>query len=119
MKRHRRQSERGIAMLVVLFALVLVSVIGLALMFSTNGETSVSSGFRQTNLSYFAARSGVEELRDRMRNKSTDVAGGLQDYLPQVAIGAAKPSLPLNQVPGVVYITNLDGTETGLQQYPW
>jgi len=114
MKRQARKSERGIAMLVVLFALILVSVIGLALMFSSNSETGVNSGFRQTNLAYFAARSGVEEVRDRIRGGG----GDLNAWLPQVPIGLPAPALPLppaNQIPGVLYVTNLDTTETAKQ----
>src|SRR5215813_11693450 len=108
MKLQTNHSERGIAMLIVLFALILVSAIGLALMFSTNSETGVNSGFRQSNLSYFSARSGVEELRDRMR--VTVASGGISDILPAVPIGA---------VGGVVYITNLDTSETANLQFPW
>jgi len=100
MKPQTKHPEHGIAMLVVLFALILVSAIGLALMFSTNSETGVNSGFRQSNLSYFAARSGVEELRDRMR--ITVANGGISDILPTVPIGGAG---------GVVYITNPLGSE--------
>src|SRR5215468_2601146 len=119
MKSTTRKSERGIALLVVLFAMILVSVIRLALMFSTNGETSVNSGYRQSNLAYFAARSGVEELRERIRTKSTNVAtgaNGLQDFLPTVPIGHVSGTPP---TAGVVYVTNLDATETGLGYQPW
>jgi hypothetical protein len=77
MKRHKRISERGIALIVVLFALILVTAIGLGLMFSTNGETGVSFGYRNSNLSYFGARSGAEELRDRIRIPNTSNANGL------------------------------------------
>src|SRR5947209_577616 len=101
MKRPTNHSERGIAMLVVLFALILVSAIGLAMMFSMNSETGVNSGFRQSNLSYFAARSGVEEMRDRMRIPVA--SGGISDILPAVPIGLAG---------GVVYLTNPLGSET-------
>src|SRR5205085_9725704 len=101
MKRPTNHSERGIAMLVVLFALILVSAIGLAMMFSMNSETGVNSGFRQSNLSYFAARSGVEEMRDRMRIPVA--SGGISDILPAVPIGLAG---------SVVYLTNPLGSET-------
>ena len=111
MKRQARKSERGIAMMVVLFALILVSVIGLALMFSTNAETGINSGYRQTNLAYFAARSGVEEVRDRIRPN-----GDLPALLPTVPIGSVAGTAP---TAGVVYVTNLDLTETTAQMYPW
>jgi len=88
-------SEHGIALMVALFALILVSAVGLALMFSMNGETSIDAGFRQSKLAYFAARSGLEEVRDRIRNNGG--ANGLQQLLPTVPIGQAN---------GVLYVIN-------------
>lgn len=98
MKRKKNRSERGIALLVALFALILVAAVGLGMMFSTNGELGVNSSFRQGHLSYFAARSGLEEARDRMRYASTDPGGtGISDFLPVTGLGQAK---------SVLYITN-------------
>src|SRR5579864_1196672 len=104
MKLKAKHSQRGIALLVSLFALILVTAIGLALMFSTNGETAINSGFRQSNLAYFAARSGVEEARDRMRYKVASNANGLADYLPDVPVGSVNAGPPVK--PGVLYILN-------------
>ena len=96
MREHGNQnSERGIALMVALFALILVSAVGLALMFSMNGETSIDAGYRQSSLAYFAARSGLEEVRDRIRNNGG--ANGLQQLLPTVPVGQAN---------GVVYVIN-------------
>src|SRR3954452_1397085 len=103
MTTHGKKSERGIALLVVLFALILVTAIGLGLMFSTNGESGVSYGYRNSNLSFFAARSGVEEVRDRMRITNSSNANGLANFLPTVPIGVAG---------GVLYVTNPRGSET-------
>jgi hypothetical protein len=103
MRIHGPKSERGIALLVVLFALILVTAIGLGLMFSTNGESGVSFGYRNSNLSFFAARSGVEEVRDRMRITNSPNANGLQNFLPTVPIGVAA---------GVLYVTNPRSGET-------
>ncbi|HWC19213.1 MAG TPA: pilus assembly PilX N-terminal domain-containing protein [Terriglobales bacterium] len=94
-KQASQNSERGMALMVALFALVLVSAVGLALMFSMNGETAIDAGYRQSNLAYFAARSGLEEVRDRIR--STTAPNGLNGLLPTVPIGQAN---------GVVYIVN-------------
>src|SRR6185312_4540097 len=113
MEHKKIKSERGIALLVVLFALVLVTAIGLALMFSTNGDASLNSGYRQSNLAYFGARSGVEELRDRIRLSGVP-AGGV---LPANAI--VPPAVPIGQPGGVVYVTNLDANETGNSYFPW
>jgi hypothetical protein len=100
MKRLQRNSERGIALLVALFALILIAAIGLGMMFSSDSELNVNSSYRQNQLAYYAARSGLEEARDRMR--FTSAAGGISDFLPSVSIGQATDGTHPN--PGVLYI---------------
>src|SRR5436190_1606634 len=68
-----------------------------------NINTGVNTGYRHSNLAYFAARSGVEELRDRIRVPSGTDPNGLNDSLPTTSIG---------QPGGVVYVTNPTGGET-------
>jgi len=110
--KHRRQNfQRGIALLIVIFALVLVSAIGLAMMFSSNSETAVGSGYKYDQVAYNAARSGVEEMRDRMRYTVAQNANGLNDLLAGLT--------PIGQNNSVIYITNLSGAETAAGEYPW
>ncbi len=49
-----------------LLALMLLSAIAIGMMFISSTETTISSNFRSEETSYFAARAGVEEVRDRM-----------------------------------------------------
>ena len=63
----KRGSERGIALLVAVFALLLLSVIGLGMMYSTNMETSINSNYRDKQAATYAAMAGLQEARDRMR----------------------------------------------------
>ena len=104
-KTWNKKSERGVALLVALFALILIAAVGLGMIFSSNGEMSVNNSFRQNHLAYFAARSGLEEARDRMRYKSTDVTNpvalGISDLLPTNPIGQANSVLYINNVAGV------------------
>src|SRR5437764_14087100 len=106
MKPQTKHPEHGIAMLVVLFALILVSAIGLALMFSTNSETGANSGFRQSNLSYSAARSGAEALRAPMR--ITVATAGISDMLPTLPSGGAAGRVYLSQPPASEHVRPCD-----------
>src|SRR6185312_17391168 len=89
-KKSDSHSEHGIALLLVLFALVLVSAIGLAMMFATNSETTVGTGYRQNNLAYFSARAALEEIRDRIRANSP--------------ANLTLPTVPIGQPNGLLYV---------------
>ena len=96
----RRHGELGVALLLALFALVVVTSIGLGMMFLTDTETIVNSNFRDEQTDYYAARAGLEETRDRMRTGATNT---ISARLPTAAPGAAG---------GVLYILNPTGSET-------
>src|SRR5215470_1404061 len=67
-KASQRVGERGIAMLVAVFALLLLSVIGLGMMYSTNMETNINSNYRDKQIATYAAMAGLQEARDRIRD---------------------------------------------------
>lgn len=64
---HPSKRERGIALIVVLFALMLLTGIGLGLMYMTTTETEIDSNFRSEQQAYYASKAGLEEARDRLR----------------------------------------------------
>jgi Tfp pilus assembly protein PilX len=66
-KRKVRSQERGMALLVALLALLLVSAIGMGMMYMSTTETSVNANYRDTQRAFFSMRAGLEEMRDRMR----------------------------------------------------
>jgi len=99
MLQHER-SESGIALLLALFALVVVTSIGLGMMFLTDTETSINSNFRDEQTAYYASKAGLEEARDRMRVAATN---SLSANLPTAKPGASN---------GVLYIINPTGAET-------
>src|SRR5579862_5699029 len=97
-----RQGEQGIALLVAVFALLMVTSIAIGMMFLTDTETAVNSNFRDEQTGYYASKAGLEEARDRMRwNAGTGVT--INSSLPSAKPGAAG---------GVLYITNPTGSET-------
>jgi hypothetical protein len=62
----RRNPEKGIALFIAMFALMLLSAIGLAMVFSADTETSISANFRDQQVATYAALSGLQEARDRL-----------------------------------------------------
>ncbi|HZU30425.1 MAG TPA: hypothetical protein VFB79_04880 [Candidatus Angelobacter sp.] len=96
-----KQNERGMALLLALFALLLLSAIGLFMVISSTTETRIDANYGSNLKAYYAARSGLEEIRDRITYPSS--SGGLSDKLPQDIAG--NPG-------GVLYILNPSNGET-------
>lgn len=65
-----RNHERGVALFMAIIALLLVSAIGMALMYMSDTETRVNANFRDTEVAGYAARAGLEEGRDRLRSSN-------------------------------------------------
>jgi len=85
-------------LLIALFTLVLLSVIGLGLMYSTNMETTINSNYRDKQVAMYGALSGVQEARDR-----------LQPAAPHVTVPTELPTLTNHMV---IYIINPKDGET-------
>jgi hypothetical protein len=98
----KKQNERGVALLLAIFALVIVTSIALGMMYLSDSETIVDSNFRDEQTAYYAARAGLEEARDRMR--STSGSG--------ITINASLPTAKPGAAGGVLYILNPTGSET-------
>ena len=98
MRPSARTDERGMVLLIALFTLVLLSVIGLGLMYSTNMETFINANYRDKQVAMYGASTGVQEARDR-----------LQPAAPTVTVPTDVPTLSNHQV---IYIINPSGGET-------
>ena len=97
-KRNLRNKESGMALLIALMALFLISAIGLGMMYMSTGETSINANYKDTQLAFFAMRGGLEEARDRLRSNSPS----------SIAPLLATMTLPGNSN-SIVYITNSSG----------
>ena len=83
-----RSSERGIALLTALLMLLLLSAMAVGMMYISNTDSQINANFRSEQQAYFAARAGMEELRDRMRTTSANTittTPGLPTVLPGTA----------------------------------
>jgi Tfp pilus assembly protein PilX len=66
----RRGRERGIALLIAIFVLLLISVVAIALLVSSGTETALGSNYRASSTVYYAAMAGLEEARGRLLPKN-------------------------------------------------
>src|SRR5258708_14167482 len=66
MRTRNRPNESGVALLLSILALLLLSAIAVSMMYMSSTETSVNASFKSEETEYFAVRAGLEEIRDRM-----------------------------------------------------
>jgi hypothetical protein len=108
-----RDKEKGTALLLALFALLLLSAIGALMYLAAITETHIGANYSNSLGAYYAANSGLLEVRDRLKYSSTNttpgpngtVCGpgcGLADQLPTDIAGNAN---------GVLYVVNNAGGE--------
>ena len=104
----RLSREAGSALLIAIFALLLISVVGLALVVSTGTDSALAGNYRNSTGAYYAAVAGMEEARGRLLWKNPD-------YLNKTGVYSAffspqgMPTFGLNDV---IYIVNPAGGET-------
>jgi hypothetical protein len=99
----RRCSEDGIALLIAIFVLLLISVVAIALLVSSGTETALGANYRSSSTVYYAALAGLEEARGRLLPKNPNY------FLPSVI----PTPFPLNYT---VYVIN---RSTGDIIAPW
>jgi hypothetical protein len=92
-------------MLIAIFALLLISVIAIALIVSSGTESALAKNYRTSTSAYYAGLAGLEEGRGRLlwRNASY-VNNVIAGFMPP----SGNPSMTLSQV---LYILNPAGDE--------
>jgi Tfp pilus assembly protein PilX len=107
-KRKPKSSERGVALVIALLTLLLISAILMGMIVASNSETNISANFRDEQTAFFAARAGIEEVRDRLR-------AGANPTLATSIYFTAGPLLttPLaGATNGILYVINPANGET-------
>src|SRR5947207_5376987 len=74
--KNSRTPERGVALVVALLMLLLISAALMGMVMMSNTETNISSNFRDEQTAFFSSKGGIEEVRDRLRSGATDSLGG-------------------------------------------
>src|SRR5437764_7232850 len=68
--KHGQHSESGFALFIAIFTLLLITAIAVGMLMLTNTDTNISTNFRDEQTAFFAAKAGLEEVRDRMRSNA-------------------------------------------------
>jgi len=58
------------ALIIALLLLLLISAVGLGMVYMSTTETSINTNYKDTQTAFFAMRAGLEEGRDRLRANS-------------------------------------------------
>lgn len=91
-----KQGERGIALVIAIFTLMLITVVGTALILMAGTETAFKANYRTSMQAFYAAKAGLEEGRSRLSATSpTSIAS--------CVFGAPPTPAPYNRV---CYIIN-------------
>jgi len=108
MKPHRQLGKRrqqGTALLIAIFALLLISVVAIALIVSSGTDSALASNYRSSGTAYYAALAGLEEGRGRLlwRNPA---------FLNNTIANFVPPTGNVLDVHQVLYIINPVGGES-------
>src|SRR5574340_308488 len=111
-----KKNERGVALLISIFVLMLISVVAVALIVTAGSETSLASNYRGSTSAYYAGLAGLEEVRGRLVPRSPnyfDITAPNFVPVPQTAMPVDQVRYVLNPAPGeVVAPTNLGSATT-------
>lgn len=88
MRNTDRKAQKGVALLMAMLSLIILTGIVVGMMYMSSTETSINSNFKSEEIAYFAARAGVEEVRDRMLpTNANSIAALLPTTLPSTTGG--------------------------------
>jgi hypothetical protein len=93
----RSKSQKGVALLVAMISLLLISGIAVAMIVASGAESSINGNYRSSSSANYAAIAGLEEGRGRLLPGSPNTIVGVQNIPPFLNVMA------LNQV---AYIGN-------------
>ena len=109
----RKRPESGVALLVAIFVLMLISVIAVSLIIGSGGESALEGNYRSSASAYLAGTAGLEEARGRLLKKNAD-------YFNNTVANFIPTTTPLN-IGQVRYVLNPGAGETAatlLAAYP-
>lgn len=105
--RRANRGERGVALFFAIFALLLLSAIAATLILSSATDSAIDGNYRSEEVAYYGAKSGVEEMRDRMMASNPN--GSIPKNFPAL--------LPTTPASPQLYLLN-EGNQAGTVQ-PW
>jgi hypothetical protein len=108
--RHKK-SESGVALLIAIFVLMLISVIAISLVVASGSESTLAGNYRSSATAYLAGTAGLEEARGRMLPKNAD-------YFNNAVANFIPAPLALGQVRYMLNPAQGENLATLLATYP-
>jgi hypothetical protein len=89
--RSSKKQEAGVALLLSIFVLLVISVVAISMIVASGTESSLAGNYRTSTSAYYAALAGLEEGRGRMLAKSPNffnntVANFIPSTVPQLGL---------------------------------
>ena len=79
-----KRTEEGIALLISIFMLLLISIVAISLIVASGTESSLAGNYRSATGVYYAGLAGLEEARGRLLSKNPDafMSTNASNFLP-------------------------------------
>jgi Tfp pilus assembly protein PilX len=103
---HTQRRQRGVALLISIFGLVLISFLALAMLFSSDTETTISANYRDKQSAIYGALAGLQEVRDRLHPCNGDLSLGAGGNCTSGGLNIAPTALASLSAKNVLYIIN-------------
>ncbi len=75
-RRPNSQQQRGVALLIAIFSVLLISAVGVALIVISGMETAINANYKRSTAVFYAAQAGLEEARERLVFNAPDTLRG-------------------------------------------
>ena len=112
LRKHRKNNtEGGVALLIALISLLLISGIAVAMIVASGSESALNANYRSSSSAYYAALAGIEEGRGRLLPTSPNpiVVNNAQGFMPVAAVQyIVNPNVPAGESAGTILTTYPD-----------
>ncbi|MBI3404104.1 MAG: pilus assembly PilX N-terminal domain-containing protein [Acidobacteria bacterium] len=117
-----RKNEKGVALVIAIFSLMLISAIAVGMIIMSGSEAAIAGNYKISTTSFYAAYAGLEEGRGRFwTGHPNNIVAGVGAFVPQpMAVGQVRyilnPSAGENVTPltaGSAYYDSEYTTEFG------
>lgn len=96
-----KRQEAGVALLIAIFALLLVCAVGVALIMSSGTESSLAGNYRSSTSVHYAGLAGLEEARGRLLPTNPDYFNNtVANFIPTTGLPLGQVRYILNPLPG-------------------
>src|SRR6202040_111022 len=102
--KRRLRSERGAALVIAIFSLMLISIVATSLILTAGTQSAIKSNYKSAMHAFYDARAGLEEARGRLWANNADSAAIIN------CVFTAGVPMPLTKV---CYVTNGDDVNPG------